>query len=384
MNDVERRSSAFRQIDRECRAQLFGIDLENEVVRYTVRSGPGREFTDVLTFLDLMEGLSGWTVRSGSPAVSPRGVTDPRESQRITMQRRAGQAGAVIVVPLRYGDRIMGTLTAVNRIDQRNFSEDDVELLSAIAGLAAAAIANAELLEEMHQARLEAESANLAKSRFLANMSYEFRTPLTSIGGFAELLQSGMAGDLTPQAQEYVAAIIASVERLSQQIESVLDLTQSEAGLLPLAMEEIDLMPFLTKLAREREERIVEAGINLNLRGNQLAGKVQADRKRLGRAIGHIFDNAIAATGKGGRILVDVARGKKGVKIVVSDNGAGMSANQLAHALEGYRIAADGKGVERRQGLGLPLAKQLIEAHGGRLDLQSQKGVGTTVTIALP
>ncbi|MDD3798728.1 MAG: PAS-domain containing protein, partial [Novosphingobium sp.] len=228
------------------------------------------------------------------------------------------------------------------------------------------------------------EEADAVKTRFLANMSYEFRTPLTSIGGFAELLQSGLAGDLTPQAKEYVEGILSSVARLGEQIETVLDLTQSEAGLLPLAFEEVELMPFLTKLAREREERIVEAGVNLNLRGNQAAGKIQADRRRLGRAVGHILDNAITATGKGGRILVEVSRRKQGAKIVVSDNGEGMTANQLAHALDGFRIAADGKGVERRQGLGLPLARQLIEAHGGKLELQSQKGVGTTATIYLP
>jgi signal transduction histidine kinase len=228
------------------------------------------------------------------------------------------------------------------------------------------------------------EEADAVKTRFLANMSYEFRTPLTSIGGFAELLQSGLAGELEPKAREYVDGIIQSVERLGEQIESVLDLTQSEAGLLPLAMEEVDVMPFVTKVVREREQRIVDGGLNLNLRGNQAAGKVQADRRRLGRAFGHILDNAIAATPKGGEILVEVSSRKRGTEIIVSDSGAGMTRGQLAQALDGLRITADGKRVERRQGLGLPLARQLIEAHGGKLELMSEEGMGTTVTIFLP
>ncbi len=228
------------------------------------------------------------------------------------------------------------------------------------------------------------EEADAVKTRFLANMSYEFRTPLTSIGGFAELLQSGIAGELQPQAKEYVDGILVSVERLGEQIESVLDLTQSEAGLLPLALEEVELMPFVTKVVREREQRIVDAGLSLNLRGNQAAGKVQADRRRLGRALGHIVDNAIAATPKGGEILIEVTPRKRDTAIVVSDSGMGMTPAQLAHALDGFKIAADGKGVERRQGLGLPLARQLIEAHGGKLELMSEKGMGTTVTIFLP
>lgn len=228
------------------------------------------------------------------------------------------------------------------------------------------------------------EEADAVKTRFLANMSYEFRTPLTSIGGFAELLQSGVAGELTPQAQDYVAAIIASVERLRQQIESVLDLTQSEAGLLPLAMEELDLLAFVTAVVREREETIEARNILVDLRGDRSAGRITADRRQLGRALGNILDNAIAAVPEGkGRILVMLARRKNGVRIVVSDNGPGLGPGELARALEGYAPVRDESGRQRR-GLGLPLSRQLIEAHGGRLEIQSEKGAGTTVTISLP
>jgi signal transduction histidine kinase len=228
------------------------------------------------------------------------------------------------------------------------------------------------------------EEADAVKTRFLANMSYEFRTPLTSIGGFAELLQSGIAGDLTEQAQEYVAAILAAVERLRGQIETVLDLTQSEAGLLPLAAEEIELLSFVTQVVREREEAIEEKGLALDLRGDKGAGTVQADKRQLGRAIGNILDNAIRATPERGRILVALSRRKQGARIVISDNGEGMKPSELARALDGYRIGADGRPEARRGGLGLPLARQLIEAHGGRLDMQSEKGAGTTATISLP
>jgi signal transduction histidine kinase len=228
------------------------------------------------------------------------------------------------------------------------------------------------------------EEADAVKTRFLANMSYEFRTPLTSIGGFAELLQSGVAGDLSPQAQEYVEAILSAVERLRAQIETVLDLTQSEAGLLPIQAEEVELLPFITRIVREREEALESRGLTLDLRGDRTSGKVMADVRQLGRAIGNLLDNAIAATPKGGRVLVSLSRRKQGVRIVISDNGPGMKPSELARALDGYRIGADGKPEGRRGGLGLPLARQLVEAHGGRLDMQSEKGVGTTATINLP
>ena len=246
-------------------------------------------------------------------------------------------------------------------------------------------ITNSKKAEDVLRERATAlEEADAVKTRFLANMSYEFRTPLTSIGGFAELLQSGVAGELTPQAHEYLAAILSAVERLRGQIESVLDLTQSEAGLLPIATEEVDLLAFVTNVVREREEAIEAKDLALDLRGDKGAGLVQADTRQLARAIGNLLDNAITATPERGRILVALSRHKKGARVVISDNGAGMKPSELARALDGTRVAVDGKPDSRRSGLGLPLARQLIEAHGGRLELQSEPGAGTTATIWLP
>ena len=228
------------------------------------------------------------------------------------------------------------------------------------------------------------EEADAMKTRFLANMSYEFRTPLTSIGGFAELLQAGLGGDLSVQGQDYVGAILSSVERLGEQIESVLDLSQSEAGMLPLAHEEIDLLPFVTKLVEDRAGRIRDNDLNLDLRGDKGAGRIMGDRRRLGRALGHLIDNAISATPRGGRILIELGAHKGRARMVISDNGPGMDATTLARALEGIKLSADGKSIERRQGLGLPLARQLVEAHGGSIELLSEPGQGTTAIVELP
>ena len=237
-------------------------------------------------------------------------------------------------------------------------------------------------LRERNAALVEADAV---KTRFIANMSYEFRTPLTSIGGFAELLQSGIAGELTEQQDEYVAAILSSVERLGQQIENVLDLSQSEAGTLPLAHEPVEMFPLLTDVVKERGEKITAAGLTLDLRGDRSAGVVTGDARRLRRAFAQLLDNAIAATPEGGRILVEAARKKGGtLQVVVSDNGRGMEPAVLARALEGLRVWADGKTVERRQGLGLPLVRQLVEAHGGTLELMSEPGLGTSAIVVLP
>ena len=227
------------------------------------------------------------------------------------------------------------------------------------------------------------EEADAVMTRFLANMSYEFRTPLTSIGGFAELLVSGVAGELTPQAKEYAQAIAQSVGKLTEQVENVLDLSQSEAGLMPLNKRPIDLMALMSKIVRQREPRILDSGLTLNLRGDA-DRKIEADASQLHRAFAHLLDNAIAATPANGRIAIEIKPLQHGTRVTIVDNGVGMTQAELARALEGLRTSGDGLVMERRQGLGLPLARRLIDAHGGTLELASRKGTGTTATVTLP
>ena len=223
------------------------------------------------------------------------------------------------------------------------------------------------------------EAADEVKTRFLSNMSYEFRTPLTSIGGFAELLQEGVAGELSDQGHEYVSAILTSVRRLTDQVENVLDLSQSEAGLLPLNRKRIDMLPFVTKIVRSREAAIGAAELTLDLRGSKASGKIDADPRQLGKAVGLLLDNAIAATGgsRGGRILVDLSKSRTGAQIVISDNGAGMSAQTLDRIM-------DGEIDDKKQGLGIPLARRLVESHGGTLSITSVEGEGTAAVIRVP
>ncbi|MEM7688373.1 MAG: PAS-domain containing protein [Pseudomonadota bacterium] len=248
-------------------------------------------------------------------------------------------------------------------------------------------ITDSQKAEKALRERAEAlEEADSVKTRFLANMSYEFRNPLTTIGGFAEMLASGAGGDLTPQAGEYVDAILTSVAQLTEQVENVLDLSQSEAGLMPITKEKLELLPFLTAIIREREDAIIAAGIALDLKGKK-SRIAMADPRQLARAVSHLLDNAIEGTPEGGRILIDVPRPGEDdewtAAIVISDNGKGMAAEELAQAL-GHAPEGPGGEVATRNGLGIPLARQLVEAHGGVLELHSEEGAGTAAMILLP
>ncbi len=238
------------------------------------------------------------------------------------------------------------------------------------------------MLRERNAALVEADAL---KTRFIANMSYEFRTPLTSIRGFAEMLQAGLAGDLPDPARDYIDAIMTSVERLSEQIENVLDLSQAEAGTLPITRDPVAVFALLGEVVNDRAERIDQAHLTLDLRVSATLGSVTGDARRLHRAFGHLLDNAIAATPAGGRIVVAAdRRSDRMVQITVADNGSGMEPGQLARALEGLTLAPDDQGIARRSGLGLPLVRQVIAAHGGTMEIMSEPGRGTTAVVVLP
>lgn len=228
------------------------------------------------------------------------------------------------------------------------------------------------------------EQANRVKTAFVSNMSYELRTPLTSIGGFAEMLAGGYAGALPAAAADYVDAILESVARLGVLIDNVLDLTQNDTGSLILAEEEVDLAELCSEAAHEFRPRAEHKRIDFALDVEASAGTVVGDRRRLGQAIGNILANAFLYTDEGGRVLLRADGDAEAARIVVSDNGRGIAPADQAQVFDRFTRTADGDGAEAAIGLGLPLAKQFVEAHRGTIELHSELGEGTAVILSIP
>lgn len=242
-------------------------------------------------------------------------------------------------------------------------------------------------VEQMLRERaLALEEADRMKSAFVANMSYELRTPLTSIQGFAEMLQGGLAGPLSPQGSEYIAAILASTERLGTLIDNVLDLTQGDAGALPMEHKPVDLAQMLQDIAEDMAGQMAARQLDFVLDVEPSLGSVLGDVRRLRQALDQLMGNAIAYTPEGGRVLLHGSGTDEAALIVVSDNGPGMDARDQARALDRFsRAGAQADDVSGRSlGLGLPLARQYVEGHGGTLNLISELGLGTAVQIELP
>jgi signal transduction histidine kinase len=229
------------------------------------------------------------------------------------------------------------------------------------------------------------QDADAIKGKFLANMSYEFRTPLTSISGFADLLKAGIAGDLAPQALAYVDAILQSADQLSEQINTVLDYSQIEAGALPLVLEEVDVPTLVTQIAETKAQMAMAAGVSLQVECGEAKGAISLDVKRVGQAGGQILDNAIRYHREGGEVLFFARWHNDVLELVISDNGSGISDEDVRGlpSCDGAVQSGDAASAKNR-GLGLPLARRIIESHGGTFHLHSEAGQGTTVIMAFP
>ncbi|WP_294173376.1 PAS domain-containing sensor histidine kinase [uncultured Sphingomonas sp.] len=226
------------------------------------------------------------------------------------------------------------------------------------------------------------EEVDRVRTDFVANMSYELRTPLTSIGGFAEMLAAGYAGKLAPAAADYVSAILESVARLSKLIDDVLDLTQGEKRAVTIEHERIDLAGLVRSVAERMVEPARDKRLQLQTNIDPSTGVVIGDARRLRESLEHVLRNAIAYTDKGSVTLH--CRGEDGIaQIRVIDTGAGIAREDQARVFDRF-YRAGGRRGEAALGLGLPLARQFVEAHGGTVELQSDAGQGTTIIFTLP
>jgi len=274
----------------------------------------------------------------------------------------------------------------VSMLDGREFEFAAVPLPDGNALFTMLDISDSRKVEAALRDRNEAlEEADRLKTAFVSNMSYELRTPLTSIAGFAEMLAEGYGGALPPTAVDYVAAVLDSVARLGALIDNVLDLTQSDTGSLLLAEDEVDLAALCAGEAAKAKDLAKKAKITLAVEIEPSVGIVTGDPRRLGQALGNVVKNAISYTGKSGRVLLRAEGDRGEARIIVSDNGRGIAPADQARAFDRFsRTAETRTGEEAAIGLGLPLAKQFVEAHGGLIELNSALGEGTTVTIRLP
>ena len=241
--------------------------------------------------------------------------------------------------------------------------------------------------QALHEAKDTAEKANRTKTDFLAMMSHELRTPLNAIMGFSEVIKKEMFGPLTvPRYLEYAKDIHSSGAHLLQVINDLLDLSKIEAGKFELHEDEIDINKLIESSVRVLRRRTEKGRLRISVKVPKKLPHLRADERKVKQIMLNLLSNATKFTPDGGSVVVSAsASARSGMKIRVADTGIGIRKRDLDKILTPFGQVENA--MNRRfdgTGLGLPLSKSLVEQHGGRLNVESRFGKGTTITVAFP
>lgn len=246
---------------------------------------------------------------------------------------------------------------------------------------------NAELTaknEQLEARNRDIERANRLKTEFLASMSHELRTPLHTIIGFAELLTEGIEGPLGPKQQRFLGHILQDSRHLLELINEILDISKIESGKLQLQISAIEFSACLEEVVQGIAQQAIQKHIRLDI-NNQFQDIIFADRLRLKEVLYNLLTNAVKFTPDGGRVWVDASRQDGWLQVTVGDTGIGIAPEEQENIFEKfYQVGATTKGTREGTGLGLPISRELVHLHGGKLWLESKLGEGSRFQFTLP
>ena len=318
-------------------------------------------------------GMHGQSVRSASP-VCASGLPDTVGVEEFLVELEAGSA---LVVPLLTNENVVGTITAIRR-DGRVFTSDDQETLTMFASQASIAVTNAILYERTKE-------LDRMKSEFVAVVSHEVRTPLTSIKGSLELLGDERFHVLPPPQKELLSICQANTERLINLINDILDFSKLESSKLSLQFESVDVGRLVPEAVDHIRNLAAMKGIAIDVHMEGSAGVIDADPMRIAQVITNLLGNAIKFSPENGKIEIWARGDDAEVTVDIKDHGKGIAPRDLSRLFQ--RFAQLDSSTTRKAGgtgLGLVISKGIVEQHGGKIWVESTMEKGSTFSFSLP
>lgn len=319
-------------------------------------------------------GYHGQVVQSAAPAVVT-GISEAVGVEEVLATLRAENA---LIVPLLSNESVIGAITVIHMEGGPEFTGDDAEGLKMLASQAAIAVTNAILYERTKE-------LDRLKSDFVAVVSHEVRTPLTSINGSLELLGDERFHTLPAPQKELLGICQANTQRLISLINDILDFSKLESSRLSLNFEQMDVGRVLVEAVENIRSLAGSRGVELDLKIDPSAGAVEADPMRVGQVATNLIGNAIKFSPEKGRIEVFASGDSSTVTVSVKDYGRGIAQRDINRLFQ--RFAQLDSSTTRKAGgtgLGLVISKGIVEQHGGKIWVESALGRGSTFSFSLP
>jgi len=341
-------------------------------------------------------GLTSRIIRTGEPLLINEDMDGNRK--RLGVEQMGHNTASYLGVPIPSGGQVIGVISVQSTDQEGRFAETDERLLSTIASAVGVAFHNAKLFEEARLAREAAEDADAAKSSFLSTVSHELRTPLTSVLGFAKIIRRRLEERLFPlihdddrrvvqtkqQVLDNLGVVVSEGERLTKLIDDVLDLAKIEAGKFTWNMASVPMAEVMERATAataslfEAKKLILECDVEPEL------PLITGDQDRLIQVVINLISNAVKFTDAGS---IKCAARRVGDDLVVSvtDSGIGIAPVDQPKVFEKFKQVGDTlTDKPKGTGLGLPICKEIVEYHGGRIWVESDLGKGSTFSFTLP
>jgi signal transduction histidine kinase len=362
-------------------ASVMLYDRNTDQLQFVASTTTNPVAKELLNIPVPLEGsLAGTILRENRAIVLDDVSTDPRH-YRAADNQSGFDTRSLLGVPMRYRDHVIGVLESVNKKDG-HWTEDDRRSMLVLASQAAIAIENAQMVEQTRRAYNELDQLDKLKNDFIAIASHELRTPLSVILGYATFLKEESQGEVSTHA----SAVLNSALRMRNLIEDMTNLRFLKLGESDLKREHIPLAALFQAAESDVKSMAQAKGHLFEMTMPDIGLMVAVDRVKFGMALTNLLNNAIKFTPSGGRISLTYERKPTAVWIKVKDTGVGIPQDQLERIFEEFHQVEDH--MTRRHGgmgLGLSIAKGLIEAHGGRIWAESEgPGHGSTFYINLP
>ncbi|HLF46273.1 MAG TPA: GAF domain-containing protein [Chitinophagaceae bacterium] len=387
----------IRQLFKANIVYLALLDKESNIISFPYQYG------DTMEPMKLGEGLTSKIILNGEPLLINKDVQELRVQMGVKMI--GIPSASYLGVPISVGEEVIGVLSVQSTEQENRFNEDDLRLLQTIATSVGVALRKAKLFEEIHMAKMDAEEAkktaekaNEAKSAFLSTVSHELRTPLTSVLGFAKIIKKRLDEKIFPitdrsdpktektikQIEENLSVVVSEGQRLTHLINDVLDLAKIEAGKMEWNNEPVSIP--------EIAERAIAATTSLFETNNLKLVKdiktdipdITGDKDKLIQVMVNLISNAVKFSLKG-KVTCAVYQEKEEIIISIADTGIGIAPEDHAAVFEQFKQVGDTlTDKPKGTGLGLPICKEIVEHHGGRIWLDSELGKGSTFYVAIP